>query len=101
MSRVCSHPVLCDETILLSLRPEEAEKIMSKSYMRHNSLGDRGSPLTARPSKADLEKLGTRFHYAPVTAGDKFAETAVKALEPLVHMFFKGARLCLHCRMLA
>lgn len=52
-------------------------------------MGDRGHPLTSAPSKQDLEKLGTRYHYQAVTAGDKLAEASVKMLEPLVHAFFK------------
>jgi ubiquinol oxidase len=62
---------------------------MSKSYNRHQALGDRSTVSTPKPTLSELESLGTPYHYPPQTFGDKFAYSAVRALKPFVKAFFK------------
>lgn len=66
----------------------EAEEIMTRTYARHNSLGDRSAEAPPRPSIQELESLGVA-HYPPQNLGDRFAHRFVTILKPFTHAFFR------------
>jgi len=69
---------------------EEAERIMSRAYSQHNSLGDRSlEPPVPRPSIEELRTLGPMHTYKPQTLGDNTAYHLVNWLRPLTHWFFR------------
>lgn len=68
----------------------EAEDIMTRTYARHNSLGDRSKDAPyPRPSIEELESLGKLDHYKPQNIGDRIAYYFVEALKPFTHAFFR------------
>lgn len=67
----------------------EAERIISKAYNRHNSLGDRSTRPRPVPSAEELEHPKLIAAYPAKTFGDRFAYYAVNCLKPLTHRFFR------------
>lgn len=68
---------------------QEAHELITKAYSRHKALADKSQSFPPSLSVADLERIGTPYHYPPQDFVDRLALGLMKFLRVFVHSFFR------------